>query len=197
MVSFPIPSTTIHLSNPATKDARQKYLLFFIPGNPGVLEYYRTFLSHLFALISSKEPECDIHLFSESMAGFECDSNSTSRLSPEESLPMDVEGQINFIERMLRRHIKSLSGGSGDEWKVILVAHSLGSYISLELIRRCWEKGEEEESSGMRIIGSICLFPGILHLAKSPNAIAWGVSIKFFVHSQPRPPTSQSSCQRP
>jgi hypothetical protein len=34
-----------------------------------------------------------------------------------------------------------------------------------------------EERSGMRIIGSTCLFPGILHLAKSPNAMAWGVSV--------------------
>jgi hypothetical protein len=163
MASYPVPSTTIHLFNPNTKNIRQQYLLFFIPGNPGVPKYYRTFLSHLFALLLSKEPQCDIHLISESMAGFERDSDSNSRLSKEESLPMDVEGQINFIERMLKQHIKSLSSGDDDEWKVILVAHSLSSYISPELI---WRLGE-----GMRmsIIGSICLFPGILHLAKSPK----------------------------
>jgi predicted alpha/beta hydrolase family esterase len=84
--------------------------------------------------MSSKEPECDIHIISESMAGFECDSSSNSRLSSNESLPMDVEGQINFLERMLGQHIKSLNASGDDEWNVILVAHSLGSYISLKLI---------------------------------------------------------------
>jgi len=92
---------------------------------------------------------------------------------------MDVEGQINFIERILKGHVKSLSSRGDDEWKVILVAHSLGSYISLELIRRLGERSKVEERPGMRIIGCICLFPGILHLAKSPKAMAWGVSVYF------------------
>jgi hypothetical protein len=187
MASYSVPSTTIHLSNPNTKNIRQKYLLFLIPET----WVYRNTTEHSYPIYSlSYLPRSllrqiqfqKIHnaisiLSPRAWQDSNATPNSNSRLSPEESLPMDVEGQITFMERMLKQHIKFLSAGGEDKWKVILVAHSLGSYISLELIRRCRERGKVEERSGMRIIGSICLFPGILHLAKSPNAMAWGVSI--------------------
>jgi hypothetical protein len=67
-----------------------------------------------------------------------------------------VEGQTNFIDRIWKHHIKRLSISSGYEWWVIPVAYSLGSYISLELIRRFRENLMEKcnvKTSGMRIIG--------------------------------------------
>jgi hypothetical protein len=172
------PATAISLSCPPR--TKHKYLIFFLPGNPGVIEYYRTFLAHLHALLSSeKSPsilkyECDVQIVGETLAGFEC-GNNLPRIKKEEKLPFCVEEQILFTERLLLDHVKCLSEESEDdvEWKVILIGHSFGSYVLLEIIRRLRQRLRSEKvgnESRMRILGGICLFPGILGLAKSSRA---------------------------
>lgn len=57
--------------------------------------------------------------------------------------------------------------------KVILVGHSVGSYIALELIRK-WQEGGM--GKGINILGACLLFPTVTHIAKSPSGRKVGVS---------------------
>lgn len=73
------------------------------------------------------------------------------------------------------KHAKRLAAESEDgaELNVILMGHSFGSYVLLELIRRFREKLRVENNGTgprIRILSGICMFPGILHLAESPRA---------------------------
>lgn len=176
-----IPAT-ISSSNPTSKSGRHKYLIFFVPGNPSLVEYYRTFLTHLHALLSSSSFEefCEIRIFGETLAGFECGSN-VPRVSKSESLPFGVEEQIHFAETLLMRNVKRLAAENEDgaEWNVILMGHSFGSFVLLEIIRRFREKLRVENNktgSKIKIISGICMFPVILNLAGSPRATKLMVS---------------------
>src|SRR5205814_5595606 len=56
--------------------------------------------------------------------------------------------------------------------KVILVGHSVGAYVMLEVIRR-WKLSTQgfspETSTILEIIGGILLFPTVTNIAKSPS----------------------------
>jgi len=54
----------------------------------------------------------------------------------------------------------------GEELDVIVMGHSVGSYIGLELVqrhRRRLESGVKE----VRIVGGICLFPTVVDIGES------------------------------
>lgn len=64
------------------------------------------------------------------------------------------------------RDVKEKHGSQ--DVRVILMGHSVGSYILLEVIRRVREKAKIEEEA-VRIIGGVCLFPTVTHIAKSES----------------------------
>lgn len=51
-----------------------------------------------------------------------------------------------------------------DDVRVVMMGHSVGTYMLLEIIRR-----QREKRGGLRIAGGVCLFPTITDLAKSPS----------------------------
>lgn len=51
--------------------------------------------------------------------------------------------------------------------KVIIVAHSVGAYIALEVIRRL----RDEENANVEVVGGVLLFPTIVDIARSPSGI--------------------------
>src|SRR5205807_2345433 len=73
--------------------------------------------------------------------------------------------------------------------RVILIGHSVGAYILLEVIRRLRENVEREEE-GVQVIGGICLFPTVTHIAKSPS----GRKSSVCFHLIPRPAPVTNSC---
>lgn len=60
--------------------------------------------------------------------------------------------------------MQELTNEGAKDLRVILMGHSVGSYMLLEIIRRVRAKGEE-----IRIVGGICLFPTVLDIAKSES----------------------------
>src|ERR1700753_3700765 len=66
-------------SSSNTRTKPRKYKIIFIPGNPGLIEYYRAFLTHLYSILnpssssssSSKTPTPDFHIHGFSIPGFE------------------------------------------------------------------------------------------------------------------------------
>ncbi|KAI9762635.1 MAG: hypothetical protein M4579_000253 [Chaenotheca gracillima] len=172
-----------------TADSPVDYILFFIPGNPGLISYYAPFLDSLSLLLStSQNDNADAALLGNletfeisgtSLAAFE--SGSTPALSSQSRPPYGLEQQIEMVERRLNdvvnevdstngRSSSSEQGPPSKPAKVILMGHSVGAFISLEVLRRHQEAARAARRES-RIGSAILLFPTITHIAKSPSGI--------------------------
>ena len=153
----------LHYATSACPDDTQDYLIFFMAGNPGVIYYYEQFLSRLCALLQDTYPgkaHFDIH--GHSHQGFEEYANSTNI-----EQPADLNDQIEYQEELLYEHVEDHRNATGRVPKVILMGHSVGSYVLLEIIRRHVEKIRSDESKDFDLIGGILLFPTIAEIAQS------------------------------
>ena len=159
----------------------QEYLIYFLPGNPGLIRYYKPFLFRLYTLLSScstTEP-ARFHICGYSHSGFETAHRG------KKFEPLGLQQQIKDQEQCLYDHIESHRNRTGQNFKVILMGHSVGCYMLLELIQQHRNKiqelikqhgdnieGGEEDFD---LIGGILLFPTITDIAKSPLGMVFGV----------------------
>lgn len=137
------------------------HLIFFVTGNPGLVSYYGTFLTTLHQLLSEKESdEHAYHIYGESFAGFG-DNDSPSRVT---GLPYSLEEQIETrIENLKERSVPSGTQKGQRYDSIILIGHSVGTYIILEILQRL------KKLPHLNIRGAILLFPTVTHLARSPR----------------------------
>lgn len=150
----------------------QDYLLFMITGNPGLISYYEPFLSTLNTLLSSSPSR--FYISGHSLAGFDL---SQEGLQGGSSSLVGLQGQILHIEEKLFKQVENLRNLTGQESpKVILMGHSVGAYILLELIREHHTKIIGGEKKDFDLIGGILLFPTITHIAKSQQGMIYSVS---------------------
>ena len=149
---------------PGTSKEVQDYLIFFMTGNPGLISFYEPFLSTLRDHLSSGGYEsARFHICGHSYSGFE-----TSLTTHPPSTPLGLEEQIEDQERRLMDYVKRYQV-PGKELKVILMGHSVGSYVLLELIQRHLRAVESHEDvEDFDLIGGILLFPTIADIGQSP-----------------------------
>lgn len=148
------------------------YLIYFITGNPGLISFYIPFLSHLNSLLQdsrfSTKQDVSFDVFGRSLSGFEVDRATRST-------PYSLEEQINNAEDAAIEFVKSVRL-SDSSTRVILMGHSVGTYIMLEILRRQRLKAE-----GLDVRGGVCLFPTIVDLAGSPSGekvrVSYGSSL--------------------
>ena len=157
-------------SSPDTQD----YLIYFLTGNPGLIQYYQPFLSKLHSLLAqcSTTDSARFHICGHSLKGFEFQNEKYVEL-PEE--PLSLAQQIEYQEDLLYKHIESHRDRTGNTPKVILMGHSVGAYILLELIKNHPKRVEEGEKD-FDLIGGVLLFPTITHIAQSPMGMIASVS---------------------
>lgn len=154
-------------------------LLFFITGNPGLIEYYRSFLTLCYDglrdSLDCSNGNITLHVYGTSLAGFE--SNHTANTKG----PYDLNQQIEHIEASLSQAIVSVKQRT-QTTRVILIGHSVGAYILLEVLRRhqAAQRISTAASPTSRIIGGICLFPTVVDLAKSSNGKMFRVRLSSF-----------------
>jgi pimeloyl-ACP methyl ester carboxylesterase len=151
---------------PIIEDSRATYhLIFFITGNPGLISYYDTFLSTLHLLLSNTATTASdlFHIYGQSLAGFEQDD----KLPATRSVPWSLDDQIEILLHVLNKQ-KILSGPRKDQPydTIILIGHSVGTYIIMEMLNRL-----RKSSSPLKLRGAILLFPTVTHLAKSPSGV--------------------------
>ena len=159
----------------------QDYLIYFLPGNPGLIQYYQPFLLKLYTLLStcSTTESARFHICGHSHSGFET-AHHGKRFEP-----LGLGQQIKDQEQLLYNHIESHRNRYGQNPKVILMGHSVGCYMLLELIQQHRNKiqelinqhgdGGEKDEEDFDLIGGILLFPTITHIAKSPLGMVFGV----------------------
>lgn len=187
------------------KDKRPRELLvYFIPGNPGLIQYYNDFLTHLASLLDPDTTGSVYHVVGYSLSGFELEGNASgySQLeavlngrslaySNEPFRPYDLkteqEAVFANIERtvsLLRRQTltqEPLNIEESEPLPVVLMGHSVGAYIMMQnLMSR-----QLEQTNGLpggidgtvSIIGAIGLFPTVVDLAGSPRGRKLAVCI--------------------
>lgn len=157
--------------------------VFFIPGNPGLISYYHSFLSLLSQYLKSsnsshvagstgKGPlKSGIRICGASLGGFEVEDGETSSSErrEERNTPYGLGDQIEFVEKSLWNTVKGSSSQGNPKPKVILMGHSVGAYIAMELLRRHREGDAKVGQGQMDITGAVLLFPTVVDIAKSPS----------------------------
>jgi len=190
-----IASTT---GTPSTKTKR--CVIIFITGNPGLIEYYRTFLTHLHSVLNQSSGDKGkegalFDVYGSSIPGFEIEDVVEEerrlrwrRIGLEGAAPFGLGSVIDGVERSVfniaMKYVGGGVGGAEEEPGVILVGHSLGAYIALEVIERHRRRlGKKVRMEGEpRIVGGIGLFPTIVNIGMSEKgrALSTLTKIPFF-----------------
>lgn len=194
----------LHIPNrlPRATDRGDKFMIFFIPGNPGLVSYYRTFLSVLAeSKTSPSTSSCVIAGFS--LGGFEILEHSQDRdevrrvLFPEKGPrgPLySLQDQIKLTTARLESLVEVLQGQTcsgkgfsdgrpGKGWRVILIGHSVGAYIALEVLRLHRQKpsrnGSAADLAEPKITAALLLTPTIVNIALSSNGKVLAPLLKY------------------
>ncbi|KAI9823798.1 MAG: hypothetical protein M1826_007619 [Phylliscum demangeonii] len=160
------------------------WFIFFITGNPGLIGYYEPFLTTLSALLADDGSGRSIsfHILGASLAGFEVSSVGRQAHHHAPPPPHGLLRQIELAEERLC-HFVSPAAGDGCPTrrsralpKVLLIGHSVGAYILLEIIRRHHHQTDTTSPCRGRlsIRGGILLFPTVTHLLRSPSGLRFG-----------------------
>ena len=125
---------------PNSNIQRPKFLIFHITGNPALIEYYRDFLTHIHTSLSPHAEASNYYfqIYGQSLPGFEVSPRSSNANSY--PIPPRVEGleaQIRAVCSTLQNTLQSYSEDDNrtDKPGVILIGHSVGAYIALEIVR--------------------------------------------------------------
>ncbi|KAI1204570.1 uncharacterized protein F4807DRAFT_465481 [Annulohypoxylon truncatum] len=142
-------------------------LIFFIPGNPGLVDYYEPFLSALRGLLdeTASLQHARFQIYGQDLAGFRDDDHEPFT---QQRKPHDLEYQIQHTLTalsQLRVESGSRKGFPYDE--VLLVGHSVGAYMTLELFHRLLRN--QDLAPQLNLTSGILLFPTIHHISSSSN----------------------------
>lgn len=164
------------LTRPQERKQPEKLtIIFFITGNPALIGYYDQFLQLL-----ASDAAKDAVIAGASLAGFESDATHGSDLVQEFRRPpgfelksiYDLQDQISLCEQRLHHLITklrdqySLGNFSVD---VILIGHSLGTYIALELLNRHFHSYTKLGSYSYTITATMLLTATIYNLSASSS----------------------------
>lgn len=177
------PALTSDIKADADRSQLQPVLIYFIPGNPGLIEYYRAFSEHLRRTLQVGKDETAYHFIGRSLAGFSIHHTIRSTVThphpPAEELPVSLEDQVSFVERQIEvltsrerpEHTTRCTQGKTLPMPVILVGHSVGTYIVMQTIerRQSRQKADKDSQPDHEIVGGICVSPTIVDIARSPS----------------------------
>ncbi|KAJ5775431.1 uncharacterized protein N7511_000442, partial [Penicillium nucicola] len=170
-------------SNPNTIQAPET-TIFFISGNPGLIGYYHPFLSLLSRYLTSENiaesenggTHPSFRIYGCSLGGFEINDTKTKTKCQPNVSDLDLEDQIRFMQEKLTALMEEQPNFSsvGKKRKVILIGHSVGAYIAMEILRRHREATassdpQDEDREEFDIIGGAMLFPTVVDIAASSS----------------------------
>ncbi|UZJ50730.1 hypothetical protein CBS101457_000050 [Exobasidium rhododendri] len=144
-----------HWPSPSAKPTAT---LLFIPGNPGLSDYYIQYLTSLHRAVNADGSATALEIFCPSQLGHD-------PLSPESDLSM-----VSLDEQV--KHKALILGTISSRWsdhqpKIILSGHSIGAYMALEIVRRSLHTAP--------VTSIHLLFPTLSQMLLTPNAkkLSW------------------------
>ncbi|XP_027747655.1 lipid droplet-associated hydrolase-like isoform X2 [Empidonax traillii] len=108
-----------------------RLLFMIIPGNPGLAGYYRTFIQALYCGLNQQYPVWVVSHAGHCKppSGMEMiEDTDIKELEDVFGLNGQVEHKLNFLKKNVSKDIK-----------LVLIAHSIGCYITLEMMKRASE----------------------------------------------------------
>ena len=138
---------------PCQGQKQRQVLIYFIPGNPGLIEYYYDFLTHLPSLLDPDGTNIVYHVVGHSLGGFELTrgangvaqlhamlSGAPTRIKPTPFEAMGLSEQGVFVMESLQATVEILYGNRSENMEpgplsVILVGHSVGAYLLMETLK--------------------------------------------------------------
>lgn len=170
-ITLPSP----HLASaPATT---RHCLVYFLTGNPGIIDYYAPFLTHLRAHLDAVEArhrhEVTYHLYGRDLAGFN-DADQRPAFNTTTHPPYNVEGQIQHsLKHLLAANAIPAAAAkrAADPFDdVVLIGHSFGTYVALELFHRHLHD-PDGFAPRLNLRTGVLLFATIAHLSRSPKGV--------------------------
>lgn len=164
----PISSSQDVWYEPASTDiANDQYMVYMIPGNPCIMTYYQPFLSTLSQLLDEAlvPRKLSAHVGGYTLPGFRLKRGPLDDMK----LPTSLISQVRNVEAQIRVAIREkveCDERSG-RLKVILVAHSIGTYITHEILRR--QAVLEGGFLDLDVIGAIMICGPVTGLADTKN----------------------------
>ncbi|XP_028653218.1 lipid droplet-associated hydrolase isoform X2 [Erpetoichthys calabaricus] len=127
-------------------------LFLIIPGNPGIVGFYKTFMQVIYQSFDKKYPVWAVshagHCVPPDFMDMKEDTND-AELEDVFGLNGQVEHKMAFLKQYVPRDVK-----------LVLVGHSIGCYIILEIMKR---------DPLLQVLKSVLLFPTIERMAQSPQ----------------------------
>ncbi|XP_019620231.1 PREDICTED: lipid droplet-associated hydrolase-like [Branchiostoma belcheri] len=134
---------------PADPDQGKKMLYLIIPGNPGVVGYYDKFMRELYRAHGGHIP-----VWGVAHAGHVILPDDVRKGNSDASKgTFSLQDQINHKISFIKNHVPA-------DTQLILIGHSIGCYIILEILRRCPE---------VNVLKGIQLLPTVEHMKETPN----------------------------
>ena len=163
---------------PIPDAAHERVLIFFIPGNPGLVEYYRHFIDIIRKQLITQDLKHNIgyYIHGANLAGFDVSPGSRQTLSKAQNLPLSLDEQVEDVYRRVERTVDRLRVRDSIEGDlpVILIGHSIGAYMVLQTVNK-WQGLAKQGPTNMRLSAGICLFPTIYELSLSLTGRQVGV----------------------
>jgi pimeloyl-ACP methyl ester carboxylesterase len=163
---------------PQSDDARKRVLIFFIPGNPGLVEYYRQFLDIIRRRLNDRvsHHNTQYYISGGSLAGFDLNSGSRQTLAISTGLPLSLDNQVEDVYARLQSTAATLRAENDiqGDLPVVVIGHSIGAYMVLETVAK-WKRLAKQGPTNMKIAAGLCLFPTIYELNLSPTGRQVGV----------------------
>ncbi|KAK3686123.1 hypothetical protein B0T22DRAFT_467385 [Podospora appendiculata] len=161
--------------NKYEQQTRRQCLIYLIPGNPGLAGYYAPFLATLRQLLDeteAKNPETAFHLYVQNLLGFD-DGDHDPPFGTDGTTPFNLEDQICHVyDRLVELNSPpSSSTGAPVYDEVIVMGHSVGSYIAVEVFHRHHLRmaSAKANATNLNLKAGILLFPTVSHMAKSSS----------------------------
>lgn len=129
-----------------------KVLLLIIPGNPGVVGFYTTFMRTLHRMFNYRHPVWAVSHAGHCVPPDSLDMVEDASLAAELDV-FGINGQIEHKLAFLKKHVPR-------ETSLVLIGHSIGCYIILEIMKR---------DPKLKVLKAIMLFPTIERMAQTPQ----------------------------
>lgn len=135
-----------------SQQSRQDALILVIPGNPGVVGFYATFMQTLHRAFNGRFPVWAVSHAGHCVPPDHMDMVEDASLAAKLDV-FGINGQIQHKLSFLREHVPR-------ETPLVLIGHSIGCYIILEMMKR---------DPQLKVLKAVMLFPTIERMAQTPQ----------------------------
>ncbi|XP_078397673.1 lipid droplet-associated hydrolase isoform X1 [Cetorhinus maximus] len=126
-----------------------KVLFLIIPGNPGIVCYYKPFMQILYKILNQKYPIWAISHAGHCVPPEDIEMMEDIELEDVFGLNGQIEHKLTFLRKNVPKDIK-----------LVLIGHSIGCHMILEMMKR---------EPKLQVLKAVLLFPTIERMAESPQ----------------------------